>query len=64
MLISYSSPQRGRPGALQAMDPRKYEYQGDFARRYVAEDEAIGEASGRAALVVTAQTLDEALGLR
>lgn len=84
--------------ALQAMDPRKYEYQSDFARRYVAEGRAIGEASGRAALVIkqlalrygplsqaieariaeasiaeldeigerllTAQTLDEALGSR
>jgi hypothetical protein len=34
--------------ALQAMDPAKYEYQGDFARRYVAE----GEAKGRAALLI------------
>lgn len=34
--------------AMQAMDPRKYEYQGEFARRYVAE----GEAKGRAALVI------------
>jgi len=80
--------------ALQAMNPRKYEYQSDFARRYVAE----GEAKGRAALVIkllalrfgpltaqvdariaeasveeldeigerllTAQTLDEAIGSR
>jgi hypothetical protein len=37
--------------ALQAMDPRKYEYQSDFARRYVAEGEARGEVRGRAALV-------------
>ena len=37
--------------ALQAMDLRKYEYQSDFARRYVAEGKAIGEANGRAALV-------------
>ena len=82
--------------ALQLMDPRKYEYQSDFARRYVAEGMAMGEAKGRAALIVkllasrfgplthqietriaeasieeldqiggrllTAQTLDEALG--
>lgn len=82
--------------ALQLMDPRKYEYQSDFARRYVAEGVAVGEAKGRAALIVkllasrfgpltrqietrigeasieeldqigerllTAQTLDEALG--
>lgn len=34
--------------AMQAMDPRKYEYQGEFARRYVAE----GETKGRAALVI------------
>lgn len=78
--------------AMQAMDPRKYEYRSEFARRYVAE----GVAKGRAALIVkllasrfgpltrqmesriaeasieeldqigerllTAQTLDEALG--
>jgi hypothetical protein len=41
--------------ALQIMDPAKYEYQSDFARRYVAqgraEGEARGEATGRAALV-------------
>lgn len=34
--------------ALQTMDPAKYEYQSDFARRYVAQ----GEAKGRAALVI------------
>lgn len=84
--------------ALQAMDPAKYEYQSDFARRYVAEGEARGEAKGRAAVVarllavrfgpltqhaekrlaeasiseldemaerlLTAQTLDEAIGSR
>jgi hypothetical protein len=33
---------------LQAMDPSKYEYQSDFAKRFVAQ----GEASGRAALVI------------
>jgi hypothetical protein len=33
------------------MDPAKYEYRSDFARRYVAEGEAKGEAKGRAALV-------------
>ena len=83
--------------ALQAMDLSKYEYQSDFARRYVAEGVAQGEARGRAALVaklltkrfgtlttqveariaaasiaeldeiaerlLTAQTVDEALGL-
>jgi hypothetical protein len=33
------------------MDPVKYEYQSDFARRYVALGQAEGEARGRAALI-------------
>jgi hypothetical protein len=33
---------------LQTMDPAKYEYQSDFAKRYVAQ----GRAEGRAALIV------------
>jgi hypothetical protein len=33
------------------MDIRKYEYQSDFARRYVAQGQAEGEAKGRVALV-------------
>jgi hypothetical protein len=37
---------------LQTMDPGKYEYQSDFAKRYVAQGEANGERSGRAALVI------------
>src|SRR5690606_5422814 len=32
---------------LQTMDPAKYEYQSDFARRHVAQ----GRAEGRAALI-------------
>jgi hypothetical protein len=32
---------------LQAMDPAKYEYQSDFAKRYIG----IGRAEGRAALL-------------
>ena len=90
-LIGKSHPEVARR-AMQAMDPRKYEYQSEFARRYVAQ----GRAEGRAALVIkllalrfgplpqqaeariaeasieqldqigerllTAQTLDEALG--
>lgn len=35
---------------LQSMDPAKYEYQSDFARRYVAQGQAEGLAEGRAAL--------------
>lgn len=80
------------------MNPRKYEYQGEFARRYFAQGQAEGQAEGRAALVtrllalrfgpltpevetriadasikeldeigerlLTAQTLDEAIGSR
>jgi hypothetical protein len=51
------------------MDPHKYEYQSDFARRYVAEGRAIGEASIAeldeiGERLLTAQTLDEALGSR
>jgi len=45
-LIDISLSEAAR-GALQAMDPRKYEYQGEFARRYVAQ----GRVEGRAALV-------------
>ena len=30
------------------MDPAKYEYQSEFARRYVAQGRAEGEATGKA----------------
>jgi hypothetical protein len=33
---------------LQSMDPRKYEYQSELARRLVAEGEAAGRAAGKA----------------
>lgn len=49
-LVRHSLSEAARR-ALQAMDLRNYEYQSDFARRYVAEGEAKGEARGRAALV-------------
>lgn len=46
---------------LQAMDPAKYEYQSEFARRYVAqgrvEGKAEGKAEGRAELVARQLTL-------
>lgn len=46
---------------LQAMKPAKYEYQSEFARRFVAqgreEGRIEGEASGRAALVLRQLTL-------
>jgi flagellar biosynthesis/type III secretory pathway protein FliH len=34
--------------ALQAMDPAKYEYQSEFAKRYLSQGRAEGEAKGRA----------------
>lgn len=34
--------------SLQAMDPAKYEFQSEFAKRYLAEGEAKGEARGEA----------------
>jgi hypothetical protein len=37
--------------ALRDMDPAKYEFQSEFAKRYVAQGEALGEAKGRAALI-------------
>ena len=37
---------------LQTMDPAKYEYQSDFARRYVAQGVAQGRAEGPAALIL------------
>ena len=33
------------------MDARTYEYQSDFARRYVAQGVAQGEAAGRVAVI-------------
>jgi uncharacterized protein DUF4351 len=80
----------GARWAMQAMDPAKYEYQSDFARRYVAEGRSalvirqltlrfgaltqqvetritgasIAELDGIGERLLTAQTLDEALGRR
>jgi uncharacterized protein DUF4351 len=45
-LVRHSLSEAARR-ALQAMDLRNYEYQSDFARRYVAQ----GRAEGRAAMV-------------
>ena len=36
---------------LQNMDPAKYEYQSEFARRYVAQGRAEGKSEGRADLI-------------
>jgi hypothetical protein len=34
------------------MDPAKYEYQSDFAKRFVAQGKAEGKAEGKASIVV------------
>jgi hypothetical protein len=38
--------------SLQAMDPAKYEYQSEFAKRYFSEGQANGETRGRAATLL------------
>lgn len=54
-LIAASLSEAARE-ALQDMDPAKYEYQSEFAKRYLAQGEARGriegEARGRAALLI------------
>ena len=42
---------------LQTMDPAKYEYQSEFAQRYVAQGRREGKLEGRADLVVRLLTL-------
>ena len=58
VLVSLSTAARQE---LQAMDPAKYEYQSEFARRYVAQGRAEGKAEGqlegRADLLVRQLTL-------
>jgi hypothetical protein len=38
--------------ALEAMDPTKYQYQSEFARRYFGQGEAAGKIEGRAAMAL------------
>ncbi len=38
--------------ALQTMDPAKYEYQSEFARRYLAQGKTEGRAEGRVSLLL------------
>jgi uncharacterized protein DUF4351 len=54
IMISLSEAARQ---ALMTMDARKYEYQSEFARRYVAQGMEQGEAHGRAALIARLLTL-------
>jgi hypothetical protein len=46
-LIVTSLSDAARKG-LQAMDPAKYEYQSEFAKRYIAQGKAEGQAQGKA----------------
>lgn len=52
---------RAARSALKNMDPQKYVFQSDFARKYIAlgrkEGVATGEARGRAAMVIRLLTL-------
>lgn len=50
-LILHSLSEAARR-ALQTMDPARYEYQSDFARRYVALGREEGRVEGRAALLI------------
>jgi hypothetical protein len=43
--------------ALNNMDARTYEYQSDFARQYIAQGRAEGEAAGRAAVILRLLTV-------
>lgn len=49
ILSSFSEAARR---ALRTMDPAKYEYQSDFAKRYVAQGIMQGRTEGRVALVI------------
>jgi hypothetical protein len=41
-------PFKDSRGDVQNMDPAKYEYQSEFARRYFSQGKAEGEAMGKA----------------
>jgi hypothetical protein len=50
--LVYASLGEAARKSLQTMDPAKYEFQSEFARRYLAEGEAKGEARGEAKVVL------------
>jgi len=54
IMASLSEAARGK---FENMQPANYVYQSDFAKRYVAQGEALGEAKGRADLVLRQLTL-------
>jgi hypothetical protein len=46
--LVYASLSEAARKSLQAMDPAKYEFQSEFARRYLSQGEAKGRAEGEA----------------
>ena len=46
--LVYASLSEAARKSLQAMDPAKYEFQSEFAKRYLSQGRAEGEARGRA----------------
>jgi hypothetical protein len=50
--LVYASLSEAARKSLQAMDPAKYEYQSEFARRYLSQGRAEGEARGRAEMLL------------
>jgi hypothetical protein len=52
-----SSLSEAARSALKNMDARKYEYQSDFARKYVAQGRVEGATEGRAALIARQLTI-------
>jgi hypothetical protein len=45
--LVYASLSEAARKSLQAMDPAKYEFQSEFAQRYLSQGEAKGRAEGR-----------------
>jgi hypothetical protein len=50
--LIYQSLGEAARKALRTMEPRKYEYQSDFARHYFAQGKEHGEAAGRSDLIL------------
>jgi hypothetical protein len=50
--LVYASLSEAARKSLQAMDPAKYEFQSDFAKRYLSQGRAEGEAKGEARILL------------
>ena len=50
--LVFTSLSKAAQRELRTMDPAKYEYQSDFAKRFVAQGRAEGKAEGKASIVV------------